>query len=93
VKGIGFADAPPTFKVKTIEVYEKGTHRKVATLANPKLQEQDTNWGQKTQTYRIEVPKKNLDLKKEYTFVVTTGINGSKPQQVRSAYVPIKKVF
>ena len=91
VKGTGFADAPPTFKVKSIDVYEKGTNKKVATVANPKLQEQDTVWGQKTQTYRLEVPRSKLDMNKQYTFVVNTGINGSKPALVRSDYVSISK--
>ena len=39
------------------------------------------------------MPKKNLDLKKEYTFVAETGINGSKAEAVRSPYVAIQKVY
>ncbi len=93
VKGTGFADAPPRFAVKSIAVYEKGTNKLVATIKNPKLVDSETVWGQKTQTYRVEVPKKNLDLKKQYTFVAETGINGSKAEAVRSPYVKIGKAY
>jgi hypothetical protein len=93
IQGTGFADAPPKFAVKSIAVYEKGTHKLVATIKNPKLVDSETVWGQKTQTYRLEVPKKDLDLNKQYTFVAETGINGSKAQQVRSDYVKIGKAY
>lgn len=93
VTGTGFADAPPKFQVKSIDVYEKGTNKKVATIANPKLQDSQTQWGQKTQSYRLELPEAKLDLKKTYTFVVNTGINGSKPQPVRSEYVKVGQAF
>ena len=93
IQGTGFADAPPRFAVKSIAVYEKGTNKLVATIKNPKLVDSETVWGQKTQTYRLEVPKKDLDLNKQYTFVAETGINGSKAQQVRSDYVKIGKAY
>src|SRR6185436_14435883 len=93
VKGTGFADAPPKFSVKSIDVYEKGTNKKIATVNNPKLVDSGTVWGQKTQTYRMEIPKTKLDLKKTYTFVVNTGINGSKPEAVRSDYVKVGQTF
>jgi len=86
VSGTGFADAPPKFQVKSIDVYEKGTNKKIATIANPKVQEQSTQWGTKTQTYRVEVPISKLSMNREYTFVVNTGINGSKPALVRSEF-------
>jgi hypothetical protein len=89
VSGTGFADAPPKFTVKSIAVYEKGTNKLVATINNPKLDTTATNRGMKTQTYRLDVPKKNLDVHKQYTFVVNTGINGSTPAKVRSEYVSI----
>ncbi len=93
VKGTGFADAPPTYKVKSIDVYEKGSNKKVATIANPKVTDSETVWGQKSQTYRVEVPRSKLDMSKTYAFVVSTGINGSKPELVRSAYEKIDKVY
>jgi hypothetical protein len=93
IQGTGFADAPPKFAVKSIAVYEKGTNKLVATIKNPKVIDSETVWGQKTQTYRLEVPKKDLDLNKQYTFVAETGINGSKAQPVRSEYVKIGKAF
>lgn len=93
VSGTGFADAPPKFQVKSIEVYEAGTNKKVATIANPKLQDSSTQWGTKTQSYRLEIPEAKLDMNKKYTFVVTTGINGSKPAQVRSEYVKVGQAF
>ncbi len=93
VSGTGFADAPPKFQVKSIEVYEKGTNKKVATIANPKVQDSSTNWGTKTQSYRLEIPESKLDLNKQYTFVVNTGINGSKPQAVRSEYLKVEQAF
>ena len=89
VFGTGFADATPKFTVKSISVYEKGTNRLVATVNNPKLDSASTQWGQKTQLYRFDVPKKDLDLHKQYTFVVNAGINGSKPEKVRSDYVSV----
>jgi hypothetical protein len=92
ISGTGFADAPPKFTVKSIKVYEKGTNKLVATINNPKLVDSEIRRGQKTQNYRLEVPKKALDLGKQYTFVADTGINGSKPQQVRSEFVGIDKV-
>lgn len=93
ISGTGFADAPPKFAVKSIAVYEKGTNKLVATIKNPKVVDSETVWGQKTQTYRLEVPKKDLDLSKQYTFVAETGINGSKSQPVRSEYVKIGKAY
>lgn len=93
VSGTGFADAPPKFQVKSIDVYEKGTNKKVATIANPRVQDTQTQWGQKTQSYRLEIPESKLDMKKTYTFVVNTGINGSKPQAVRSEYVKVGQAF
>jgi hypothetical protein len=93
VKGTGFADAPPTFKVKSIEVYEKGSNKKVCTLANPKMTDTQTLRGQKSQTYRVEIPRSKLDMSKTYAFVTNTGINGSKPQLVRSEYEKIDKVY
>lgn len=93
ISGTGFADAPPKFAVKSIAVYEKGTNKLVATIKNPKLVDSETVWGQKTQTYRLEVPKKDLDLNKQYTFVAETGINGSKAEPVRSPYVKIGKAY
>ena len=93
VSGTGFADAPPRFQVKSISVYEKGTNKLVATITNPKVQESETNWGQKTQTYRLEVPRSAIDERnKQYTFVVNTGINNSKPEKVRSEYVNVGRV-
>jgi hypothetical protein len=92
VSGTGFADAPPKFAVKSISVYEKGTNKLVATIENPKVQGSSIQWGQKTQTYKLDVPKKDLDVHKQYTFVVNTGINGSKPEKVRSEYVSVKTV-
>jgi hypothetical protein len=89
VSGTGFADAPPKFAVKSISVYEKGTNKLVATIENPKVQGSSIQWGQKTQTYKLDVPKKDLDVHKQYTFVVNTGINGSKPEKVRSEYVSV----
>ena len=64
----------------------------VATVENPKVIETSTTWGMKTQTYQVEVPRKDLDTKKQYTFVVNTGINGSKPEKVRSPYIEVHKV-
>lgn len=92
ISGVGFADAPPKFSVKSIKVYEKGTNRLVATINNPKLVDSEVRRGMKTQNYRLEVPKKNLDLGKQYTFVADTGINGSKAQPVRSEYVAVARV-
>jgi hypothetical protein len=93
VSGTGFADAPPKFTVKSISVYEKGTNKLVATVNNPRLVDSEIRRGTKTQNYRLEVPKKDLDMGKQYTFVVNTGINGSSPARVRSEYVAIDKVY
>ena len=93
VSGTGFADAPPKFQVKSIDVYEKGTNKKVATIANPKVVDQATQWGTKTQTYRVEIPIAKLDMNREYTFVVNTGINGSKPALVRSEFAKPGQAF
>lgn len=93
VSGTGFADAPPRFTVKSIEVYEAGSHKKVATISSPGLQDQETRRGMKTQNYRLEISESKLDLKKTYTFVVNTGINGSKAAKVRSEYVKVGQAF
>ncbi|MBI3186200.1 MAG: hypothetical protein HYZ28_29025 [Myxococcales bacterium] len=92
VSGTGFNDAPPNFKVGSFKVYEEGTGKLLATIADPKLVESNTRWGQKSDTFRLELPS-NLDLNKKYTFVASTGINGSKPAQVRSEYVPVHRVY
>lgn len=93
VSGVGFADAPPTFSVKSLDVYEKGTNKKVFSIANPRLQDSNVARGQKTQTYRIEIPLAKLDLGKQYTVVANTGINGAKAQKVRSEYGKIGQAF
>ncbi len=93
VKGTGFGDRPPKFAVKSIAVYEKGTNRLVATIKDPKLVDSKTIWGEKSQTYRLEIPKKDLDLAKQYTFVVDAGINGAAPQKVRSEFVKVDKAY
>ncbi|MBK7862682.1 MAG: hypothetical protein IPJ65_29555 [Archangiaceae bacterium] len=93
VSGVGFADAPPTFQVKSIDVYEQGTNKKVATVANPTLENSEVRRGQKTQSYSLQIPLVSLDLSKTYTFVANTGINGSTPQKVRSEYVTVGQAF
>jgi hypothetical protein len=93
VKGVGFNDAPPTFKVPTLSVYEKGTDKLVATFKNPKLVDSSVRRGQKEQSYRLEIDQKKIELKKEYTIVVDAGINGDATKKVRSEHLKIGKVY
>lgn len=93
VKGIGFNDAPPSFKVASISIYEKGTDRLVATIKNPKVVESSVRRGEKQQRYRLELEQSKVDQKKQYTLVLDTGINGDKPKKVRSEYASIGKVY
>ena len=79
--------------MKSIEVYEKGTNKKIVTVKNPTLQGQTTQRGLKTQSYRLELLESKLNLNKQYTFVVKTGINGSQPALVRSEYVKVGQAF
>lgn len=92
VHGAGFNDAPPKLDVKSFKVYEKGTHKLVATIAAPKMESSQPGFGVR-QNYRVEIPLSKIDLTKEYTLVAEIGINGAAPQQVRSQFGAIDKAY
>jgi hypothetical protein len=94
VSGTGFNDAPPTFKVQSLKIYEKGSNKLAAEIKNPTMSRTQTVWGEKKQTYNFSVPpgpddRPALSSGKMYTVVAEVGINGAKPQQVRSEYAPV----
>lgn len=93
LKGVGQNDAPPSFKVETIGVFEQGSHAQVAVLRTPAVADERTLRGQKMQTYRIEIPRSKVDQEQRYVLVVNVSINGAPPVKVRSDYVTLGKVY
>lgn len=89
VTGSGSDDRTPKLKVTEIKFYEQGTDKLVWTFKNPTAKD-ETRWGQRTLSYNFKLPNTS-DPSKQYTVVATTGINGAKPEQVRSKYVPVRQ--
>lgn len=94
VLGNGFNDAPPRYRVTKLEIYEQGTNRLVASLANPPLASTSIlGRGTKVENYATQIPLANLQPRKKYAAVMTVGINGATPKQVRSEFLDVGSAF
>lgn len=92
VKGAGHNGVPPKLAVKGIDVYQKGTNKKVGSFKSPALVDTELKGATKAQSYRLELPS-TLDLNKTYTFVVKAELNGSSAKSVRSQYVDVDRAY
>lgn len=94
VRGTGFNDAPPDFKVSSVAVYEKDSGKLVRRIPNPELQHAGLfGRGEQRNTYRLELPLSSVDLAKQYTVVAETSINGAPAKLVRSEFGTIQQAF
>lgn len=90
VIGSGKADRTPKLKVTGIKVYEQGTDKLVEKFGSDLRATEETRWGQRTLSFNLGL--RNLtDATNQYTFVVTTEVDGAKAEQVRSKYVPVRQ--
>jgi hypothetical protein len=93
VSGTGFADAPPKLNVKSFDVYDKASGEKVATVKNPKVISTGGVWGERKQSYRIDLPAGKVHASKQYVLVANLSINGAKAQAVRTDPMKAQQVF
>lgn len=84
VSGTGFADAPPKLNVKSLDVYDKASGAKIATVKNPKVVETGGVWGERKQSYRVDIASGKVQVNKQYVVVANLSINGAKAQPVRT---------
>lgn len=80
----------PQLAVTSIKVYEMGTGRLAAAFSNPRPENNFFSCEKRFHVFRLEIPRENLDLAGQYTFVAALSVNGSLAWDVRSEFGKIE---
>jgi hypothetical protein len=87
-------DNAPRYGISKVEVYERGTNKLVATGSAPReTGSSKTGTNTYSRNFSLSIPGSNIDSSKQYAVVVTTTVNGSQPQKVRSAFQSVSETF